>query len=150
MLEICPTIAAAKPNLEVHQLGIGGKEDPARLVFDTPEGPALNASLIDMGNRFRMVVNEVDVLKPDAPFPKLPVARVMWIPRPNLEIGASAWIYAGAAHHSGFSQAINTEFIEDWCNIAGIECCVIDGDTKIRNFRQELIWSESYYLNCRT
>jgi L-arabinose isomerase len=145
MLEICPSIAIGKPKLEVHQLGIGGKDDPARLVFDTPSGAGINASLIDMGNRFRMVVNEVDVVTPDQPFPKLPVARVIWKPKPNLEIGAAAWIYAGAAHHSGFSQAITAEYIEDWCNIAGIECLFIDDDTKLRNFKQELHWNKVAY-----
>lgn len=145
MLEICPSIAERKPSLEVHQLGIGGKDDPARLVFDTPPGPAINASLIDMGSRFRMVVNELEVIKPDAPFPKLPVARVMWIPKPNLEIGAAAWIYAGAAHHSGFSQAVTSEFIEDFCEIAGIEYLLIDEKTTIRGLKSELRQNSSYF-----
>lgn len=145
MLEICPTIAGEKPNLEGHYLGIGGKDDPARLVFNTPAGPGINASLIDLGNRFRMIVNEVEVVTPGHPFPKLPVARAMWEPKPNLEIAAAAWIYAGAAHHSSFSQAVTTEFIEDWCTIAGIEIIVIDSDTKLRNLKQELLWNDIAY-----
>jgi L-arabinose isomerase len=145
MLEVCPNIAEGKACLEVHPLGIGGKDDPARLVFDTPAGAGINASLIDMGNRFRMVVNEVDVVKPDGTFPKLPVARVMWAPKPNLEIGASAWIHAGAAHHSGFSQSVTTEIIEDWCAIAGVEIVVIDADTRIRSFKKELAWNDAAY-----
>lgn len=145
MLEVCPSIAERKPNLEAHRLGIGGKDDPARLVFNTSVGAAINASLIDLGNRFRMIVNEVEVVTPDQPFPKLPVARVMWEPKPNLEIAAAAWIHAGAAHHSSFSQAVNTEFIEDWCTIAGIEIVVIDSETKLRNLKQELLWNNSAY-----
>ncbi len=145
MLEVCPSIAYSKPNLEVHKLGIGGKDDPARLVFDANAGAGINASLIDMGNRFRMVVNEVEVISPDEPLPRLPVARVLWEPKPNLEISAAAWIHAGAAHHSGFSQAITTEFIEDWCTIAGVEIVVIDSDTKLRNFKQELLWNSIAY-----
>ncbi len=145
MLEVCPSIAYSKPNLEVHKLGIGGKDDPARLVFDANAGAGINASLIDMGNRFRMVVNEVEVVSPDEPLPRLPVARVLWEPKPNLEISAAAWIHAGAAHHSGFSQAITTEFIEDWCTIAGVEIVVIDSDTKLRNFKQELLWNSIAY-----
>jgi len=145
MLEVCPSIAEGKASLEVHPLGIGGKDDPARLVFDTPAGAGINASLIDMGNRFRMVVNEVDVVKPDGAFPNLPVARVMWDPKPNLEIAAGAWIHAGAAHHSGFSQSVTTEFIEDWCAIAGVEIVVIDADTRIRSFKQELAWNAAAY-----
>ncbi|MBI9071133.1 MAG: hypothetical protein JEY94_06025 [Melioribacteraceae bacterium] len=145
MLEVCPSIAEGKPNLEVHPLGIGGKDDPARLVFDTAAGAEINVSLIDMGNRFRMVVNEVDVVKPDADFPNLPVARVMWEPKPNLQIGAAAWIHSGAAHHSGFSQSVTTEFIDDWCAIAGVEIVVIDADTKIRSFKQELLWNSVAY-----
>ena len=145
MLEVCPSIAHSKPNLEVHELGIGGKDDPARLVFDANSGAGINASLIDMGNRFRMVVNEVEVVSPDEPLPRLPVARVLWEPKPNLKISAAAWIHAGAAHHSGFSQAITTEFIEDWCTIAGVEIVVIDSDTKLRNFKQELLWNSIAY-----
>jgi len=145
MLEICPSIAAGKPSLEVHPLGIGGKADPVRLVFNTPAGPALNASIMDMGNRFRLLVNEVEVIKPEQPLPKLPVARAMWVPKPNLPLAATAWIYAGGAHHTGFSQAVTTEMLEDFAAIAGIELVVIDDDTKLRPFKQELEWNEVSY-----
>jgi len=146
MLEICPTIGAGKPRLEVHPLGIGGKDDPARLVFNVPEGPAINVSLLDMGNRFRILVNSVDCVKPDADLPKLPVARALWIPQPNLKVGAAAWIYAGGAHHTAFSQAVTAEFIEDFANMAGIEFLLIDKNTDITSFRKELRWNEMYYM----
>jgi L-arabinose isomerase len=145
MLEICPSIADGKPSLQVHPLGIGGKADPARLVFNTPAGPALNASLIDMGNRFRLLVNEVDVVAPEQPMPKLPVAQALWVPRPNFENACACWIYAGGAHHTGFSQAVTTEMLEDFAEIAGIELLVIDGDTKVRDFKQQLRGNEVYY-----
>jgi L-arabinose isomerase len=143
MLEICPSIATDKPSLEVHPLGIGAKEDPVRLVFTAPAGPAINASIIDMGTRFRMLVNEVDVVKPEQGFPKLPVARALWIPKPHLKIGAAAWIYAGGAHHTGFSQALTMQHMEDFAEIAGIECIRIDADTKLHQLRQELRWNDA-------
>jgi L-arabinose isomerase len=146
MLEICPTIGTGKPRLEVHPLGIGGKDDPARLVFNVPEGPAINVSLLDMGNRFRILVNSVDCVKPDADLPKLPVARALWIPQPNLKVGAAAWIYAGGAHHTAFSQAVTAEFIEDFAEMAGIEFLLIDRNTDLTSFRKELRWNEMYYL----
>jgi L-arabinose isomerase len=146
MLEVCESIAEAKPSLEVHPLAIGGKSDPPRLVFDVRSGPAINATLLDMGNRFRMVVNEVDVVKPDQPFKKLPVARAVWIPRPNLPVAAEAWILAGGAHHTGFSQALTVEHMEDFTRMAGIEFLTIDADTRIRDWKNELRWNEMYYL----
>jgi len=145
MLEICPSIAKGRPSLEVHPLGIGGKADPVRLVFNTPPGSALNASMIDMGNRFRLLVNEVQVVPPAKPLPKLPVARALWDPKPNLATAAAAWIYAGGAHHTGFSQAVTTEMLEDFATIAGIEFVVIDAETRLRQFCQELHWNEVYY-----
>ncbi len=145
MLEVCSSIAAGKPNLEVHPLGIGGKADPVRVVFNTPTGEGINASLIDMGNRFRMLVNEVKVIKPPADLPKLPVARVVWVPKPNLKIAAAAWIHAGGAHHTGFSMAVTSEFMEDFCDMAGIEYVNIGKDTKIADFKKELRWNEIYY-----
>jgi L-arabinose isomerase len=145
MLEICPSIATGKPSLEVHPLGIGGKADPVRLVFDTPPGPALNASMLDMGNRFRLLVNEVEVVPPTKPLPKLPVARALWDPKPDLPTAAAAWIYAGGAHHTGFSKAVTTEMLEDFATIAGIEFLVIDAETRLRQFRHELNWNELYY-----
>lgn len=146
MLEVCETIALGKPALEMHPLGIGGKDDPARLVFDTRPGPAVNASIMDMGNRFRMVVNAVDVVPTDTPLPKLPVARALWVPRPNLKVAAAAWIYAGGAHHTGFSQVITSEHLADFAEMAGIEMVLIDQDTKLSEFKKELKWNEMYYL----
>jgi L-arabinose isomerase len=146
MLEVCPTIASGQASLEVHPLGIGGKADPARLIFNTQPGAAINATLVDMGNRFRMVVNEVDVVEPDAPLPKLPVARALWLPRPNLKVAAAAWIYAGGAHHTGFSQVLTTEHMADFAEIAGIEFLTIDAATQIPDFKNTLRWNEAYYL----
>jgi L-arabinose isomerase len=149
MLEICPSIADGKPSMEVHPLGIGGKADPVRLVFDTPPGAGLNASLIDMGNRFRLLINEVDVVGPDKPLPKLPVARAVWVCRPDVATGAAAWIYAGGAHHTGFSQAVTTGMLEDFGNMAGIEIVIIDANTRLREFRRELRYNEVYYALAR-
>ena len=144
MLEVCPSIAQGKPSLEVHPLSIGGKADPARLVFKASEGDALNASLMDMGNRFRLLINKVDVVKtPD--LPKLPVARVLWNPKPDLKIAAAAWILAGGAHHTVFSQAIKTEHLIDLAGMAGIEYLIIDENTQIEEFKKELRWNEVYY-----
>lgn len=146
MLEICSSIANAKPTLEVHPLGIGGKADPVRLVFNVDQGPGLNASIIDMGNRFRMVVNTVDVVNPDANLPKLPVARVVWVPRPNLEIGAAAWIHAGAAHHAGFSMALTAEHMEDFADMLDIEYVEISEATTVTDLKNQLRWNEMYYM----
>ena len=145
MLEICPSIADGKPSLQVHPLGIGGKADPARLVFSTPAGPGLNASLIDVGNRFRLLVNEVEVVAPEQPMPKLPVAQALWVPKPNFADACACWIYAGGAHHTGFSQAVTTEMLEDFAEIAGIELVVIDAETRVRDFKQQLRSNEVYY-----
>jgi len=149
MLEICPSIARGRPSLEVHPLGIGGKADPVRLVFDTPAGPGLNTCLIDMGNRFRLVLNTVDVVPPDQPLPKLPVARALWAPHPNLPVSAACWIHAGGAHHTGFSQAVTLEHLEDFAEIAGLECLFIGRDTTVRQFKRELRWNESAYALSR-
>jgi L-arabinose isomerase len=146
MLEVCQSIAQGRPSLEIHPLGIGGKADPCRLVFGTPAGAGVNASLIDMGNRFRLLVNPVDVVDADEPLPHLPVARVVWVPRPDLKTGAAAWILAGGAHHTGFSMAIGSEHLEDFAEMAAIECVHIDDDTTIRAFKNELRWNEMYYL----
>jgi L-arabinose isomerase len=145
MLEICPSIAAGKPSLQVHPLGIGGKEDPARLVFDVDPGAALNVTLIDMGNRFRMIVNEVDAVKPEAALPKLPVARTLWLPKPDLEIAAGCWILGGGAHHTGFSKALTTEYFEDFAGMADVELLVIDDQTTVRDFKGQLRWNDLYY-----
>lgn len=145
MLEVCPLITSEKPKLEVHPLGIGGKADPARLVFTAHEGTGVAATIVDMGNRFRMIVNQVDVIKPQ-PLPKLPVASALWIPQPNLEIGAAAWILAGGTHHTSFSYALTQEYMDDYAEIAGIEKVTIDKDTTIAGFKKELHLNEIYYL----
>lgn len=147
MLEICPSIAAegAKPSCEAHPLGIGGREDPVRLVFDAATGPAVNASVVDMGGRFRMVINAVDTIKPLESLPKLPVARALWKPQPDLETAAECWIHAGGAHHTGFSLALTAEHLEDFADLAGIECLVIDADTRARAFRQELRYNDAAF-----
>jgi L-arabinose isomerase len=145
MLEVCESIAEQKPSLEIHPLGIGGKADPVRLVFNVRSGPAINASVLDMGSRFRMLVNEVDAVKPDKPMSKLPVARVVWIPRPNLKTAAAAWIMAGGAHHTGYSQSVNREHLEDFASMAGMEFLVIGKDTSLPEFKKELRWNDLYY-----
>jgi len=144
MLEICPSIAKNKPKIEVHPLGIGGKEAPARLVFNVPEGKGINASLVDMGGRMRMIVNTVKVIEPE-PLPKLPVARALWIPDPDLETSATTWILAGGAHHTSFSMALNTEYMEDLTEMFGIELMIIDHKTSISEFKKELRSNEVYY-----
>ena len=146
MLEVCASVAGDQPRLEVHPLSIGGKSDPPRLVFDIRTGPAVNATMLDMGNRFRMVVNEVDVVPPDYPMPKLPVARAVWVPRPDLKTAAAAWILAGGAHHTGFSQAVTVEHLEDFSEMAGLEFLSIGKDTNISDWKKELRWNDMYYL----
>ena len=144
MLEVCPSISKNQVSLEVHPLSIGGKEDPARLVFDVPTGPGINASIMDMGNRFRMVVNKVDVVDiPD--LPNLPVARVAWKPQPDLKQAAEAWIHAGGAHHTAFSMAIDEEYFEDFAKMADIEMLLIDKNTDLNEFKKELRWNDVYY-----
>jgi L-arabinose isomerase len=145
MLEVCPTIASNKPRVEIHPLSIGGKADPVRLVFDSKTGPAVNASVVDMGNRFRMVVNQVDVVPTDEPLPKLPVAQALWVPQPNMKTAAAAWIYAGGAHHTGFSLVLTSEHLEDFAAMAGMEFLLIDDDTKLAAFKKELRWNDMYY-----
>lgn len=146
MLEICPSIAAKKPRLEVHPLGIGGKDAPARLVFESAIGDAMNVTLIDMGNRFRFVVNTLDVIEPLADLPKLPVASAFWKTMPNLADGAAAWIYAGGTHHSAFSLALDPELIEMFAELADVEYVLIDKNTNLTNFKKELKWNDLYYL----
>jgi len=144
MLEICPTIAAEKPKIEVHPLGIGGKDAPARFVFNVPEGAGINASLVDMGGRMRMIINPVEVIKPQA-LPKLPVACALWIPEPNLAVGAEAWILSGGAHHTSFSMALKTEHLEDFSEMLDVELVIIDEDTRIRELKKELRMNDVYY-----
>ena len=145
MLEVCPLIAEHKPKLEVHPLGIGGKNDPARLVFTSKQGAGVAATIVDMGNRFRLIVNEVDCIK-SKELPKLPVASALWIPRPSFEVGAAAWILAGGTHHTSFSYDLTTEYLEDYADMAGIELVVIDANTTIPQFKKELRLNEIYYM----
>lgn len=145
MLEICPSIAGTRPRLEAHPLGIGGKADPVRLVFDAKTGPAVNASIVEMGNRYRMVVSVVDAVPTDAPLPKLPVARALWAPRPDLRTSAAAWIYAGGAHHTGFSFDLTAEHLADFAEMAGMEFLLIDETTTVPAFKKELRWNDLYY-----
>jgi L-arabinose isomerase len=144
MLEVCPSIAAGRPKVEIHPLGIGGKEDPVRLVFDAHPGQAINASLIDLGNRFRLVVNEVRAVE-FPPMPRLPVARAVWEPKPDFKTACAAWIYAGGAHHTGYSYAVSAEMMEDFAEMAGLELVVIDEDTELRGLRSELRHNDLYY-----
>lgn len=145
MLEICPSIASSKPRCEVHSLGIGGKSDPVRLVFNTASGPALNVSMIDMGNRFRLLVNEVEAVDPMQDLPKLPVARVLWKPLPDMRTGCAAWILAGGAHHTVFSQNLTTDHIDDFASMSNTELVSINKTTNIRDFKNELRWNELSY-----
>ncbi|MBZ0295320.1 MAG: L-arabinose isomerase [Anaerolineae bacterium] len=146
MLEICPSIANGKPSLQVHPLGIGGKADPARLVFNSQTGNAINVSVMDMGNRFRMLLNEVEVVPPEQDLPRLPVARVLWNPKPDLKTAATAWIYAGGSHHTVFSLALTAEHLQDYAEMAGVEFVKIDAETQIYHFKNELRWNDASYL----
>ena len=145
MLEICESIAAGKPRLDVLPLSIGGKADPVRSIFDANTGPAICASLMDMGQRFRMVASLVDVIPTEAPLPKLPVARALWLPRPDLKTAAAAWIYAGGAHHTSFSYAVTADHLRDLAEMAGIEFLLIDEKTCLEDFKKELRWNDLYY-----
>jgi L-arabinose isomerase len=145
MLEVCPSITSEKPSAEIHPLSIGGKADPVRLVFTAAAGKAVNASMVDMGNRFRLIVNEVNVIQPQHPLPKLPVARAVWLPEPNLKIAATAWIHAGGAHHTALSYALTREHWENFAEMAGIECLLIEAHTTIAGFVKELRWNDVYY-----
>jgi L-arabinose isomerase len=145
MLEICESIADARPSCEIHPLGIGGKADPVRLVFNSAPGAALNASVIDMGNRFRLLVNEVEAVAPLHDLPKLPVARVLWKPYPDMPTGCAAWILAGGAHHTCYSQNLTSEHLQDFAEMAGIEYVLIGKQTNLYQFKNELRWNEIYY-----
>jgi L-arabinose isomerase len=145
MLEICPSISHEKPTCEVYPLSIGGKEDPARLVFNASSGPAINVSLIDMGNRFRLLVNEVETIEPEHDLPNLPVARALWHPLPDFNVAAQCWILGGGAHHTVYSQSITTEYIEDFAEMAGMELLIIDQNTNTREFKNNLRLNETYY-----
>jgi len=145
MLEVDASLANGKAALEVHPLGIGGKADPARLVFNVAGGEALNASIVDMGNRFRLLINEVKAVEPQNDLPNLPVARVLWKPYPDMKTGCAAWIYAGGAHHTAYSQNLTAEHLQDFADIAGIEFVRIGKDTRLDQFRNELRWNDAAY-----
>ncbi len=145
MLEICESIADTKPSCEIHPLGIGGKADPVRLVFNVAGGAALNASIVDMGNRFRLLVNDVTAVTPKFDLPKLPVARVLWKPHPSMHDALAAWIYAGGAHHTCYSQNITSEYLQDFAEMAGIEFILIDKHTRLQQFKNELKWNDAAY-----
>ncbi|HMB24195.1 MAG: L-arabinose isomerase [Chloroflexota bacterium] len=145
MLEVCESIASSKPKLDVLPLSIGGKADPVRVIFDSNTGAAICASIMDMGQRFRMVASVVDVIPTDAPLPKLPVARALWVPRPSLKVAAAAWIYAGGAHHTSFSYAVTADHLRDFAEMAGMEFLLIDENTRIEEFKKELRWNDLYY-----
>ena len=145
MLEVCPSIASGRPSCEIHPLAIGGREDPVRLVFTAPPGPGYVVGLQDLGTRLRLVSNEVDVVEPDQDLPRLPVARAVWEPRPDLSTAAEAWLTAGGPHHTCFTQAVDVEVFDCFAEIAGVELVTIDADTKVRTLRRELRWNQTYY-----
>jgi len=145
MLEICESIASGKPSCEIHKLGIGGKADPVRLVFNVAGGPALNASLLDFGNRFRLLVNEVEAVEPAHDLPKLPVARVLWKPLPDMQTGCACWIYGGGAHHTCYSQNLTREHLQDFAEIAGIEMLTIGKETDVPSFKRDIMLGEVFY-----
>jgi L-arabinose isomerase len=145
MLEVCPSIAAARPSCEIHPLAIGGREDPVRLVFTAPPGRGLVVGLLDLGTRLRLVANEVDVVEPEEDLPRLPVARAVWQPRPDLATAAEAWLTAGGPHHTCFTQALDREVLDDLAEIAGVELVTIDATTTSRAIHQELRWNQAYY-----
>lgn len=142
MLEVCPSVACEKPKIQVFPLGIGGREDPARLTFKANSGSAVLATIIDMGDRFRMIVNDVECQNQEHDMPKLPVAGVLWKPLPDLETSAEAWIYAGGAHHSVISYALTAEELRDFAEIMDIEFIHIGKETNINELRKELTWND--------
>jgi L-arabinose isomerase len=148
MLEVCPSISSGRPSLEVHPLTIGGRDDPARLVFDASPGPAVVMGLTDLGDRFRLVASEIDTVIPDEPLQALPVARAVWTSRPNLRTSATAWLTAGGPHHTVYTSAVDRQTLDDFAMIAGVEMACIDSDTTIRAFHNELRWNAAWhYLN---
>jgi L-arabinose isomerase len=145
MLEVCPSIAAAVPSCEIHQLGIGGRADPVRLIFDAKPGPGIVVGLVDLGDRFRLTANEIDVVEPPQPLPNLPVARAVWRPRPDLSTSAEAWLTAGGPHHTVLSMAIGREELADLADMLGVELLLIDADTSMPQFVREVRLNQAYY-----
>ena len=145
MLEVCPSIADGRPSCEIHPLSIGGRADPVRLVFTARPGPAVNVALVDLGDRFRLLLNEVELVRPDEALPKLPVARALWRPKPDLSTSAEAWLLAGGPHHTVLSDQLDSEIVADFAEIAGVELVTIDADTRMRDFTRELRWNQAYY-----
>jgi L-arabinose isomerase len=146
MLEVCPTIAAGRPSCEIHPLSIGGRSDPVRLVFDAMSGPGVVLGLADLGDRFRLIANEVDLVVPDHPLPRLPVARAVWRPRPDLPTAAEAWLTAGGPHHTALTTSLPLEPLIDFAEIADVELLTIDAATNAYRFKQELRWNQAYYF----
>ena len=145
MLEVCPSIADGRPSCEIHPLSIGGRDDPVRLVFTARSGPAVNVALVDLGDRFRLLLNEVELVQPAEALPKLPVARALWRPKPDLSTSAEAWLLAGGPHHTVLSDQLDSEIVADFADIAGVELVAIDDDTRMRDFTRELRWNQAYY-----
>ena len=145
MLEVCPTIAAEKPSCEIHPLGIGGREDPVRLVFDAKAGPGVVIGIADMGDRFRLVANTIEVTAPDEPLPALPVARAVWKPQPSLSTSAESWLTAGGPHHTVLTQAVDVEALRDFATMLHTELLVIDEKTTAHDFADRVRWNQAYY-----
>jgi L-arabinose isomerase len=150
MLEVCPSISSAKPSIEIHPLGIGGKEDPVRMVFTANKAPGRVVCLVDMGDRFRIIANEIEIVEPTEDLPKLPVARAVWEPKPSLAESAEAWILAGGSHHTVLTNSVSQEALEDFARIAKTELVIIDGETNLRSFRKELQAASAYYRLAET
>jgi L-arabinose isomerase len=146
MLEVCPSIAGGRPSCEIHPLSIGGRSDPVRLVFDAAPGPAVVLGLADLGDRFRLIANAVEIVEPDAPLPKLPVARAVWRPQPDLATAAEAWLTAGGPHHTALTTSLGLDVIHDFAEIAGTELVAIEGSTTNRSFANELRWNQAYFF----
>jgi L-arabinose isomerase len=150
MLEICPSIAGGRVSCEAHPLGIGGKADPVRLVFTAAAGPAVVLSLVDLGERLRFVANEVDAIEPPHALPKLPVARALWRPRPDLATAAEAWLTAGGSHHTVYTAALGLETVADFAEIAGVELLPVGAETRLRDFANEVRWNQAYHHLARS
>ncbi len=149
MLEVCPTIASSRPRVEIHPLGIGGREDPVRLVFDAAPGPGVVVGLADLGDRFRLVANVIDVVPPDEPLPNLPVARAVWKPAPSLSTSAECWLTAGGPHHTVLTQAVGAEVLRDFATMAQTELLLIDDRTTTDDFADRVRWNQAYYRLAR-